>query len=111
MTYDNIIKSWLYASAPTDVSRTTSGTSATFQQTDSGLLDKLHCFTSTVDMLVVRGTGASVSAASGALWPAGVPLFFVPKSGKESVGFQTLDGSSMSASAPVTVFVCEDKVA
>lgn len=106
---DNAIKSWLYPCAPRQISQTTSGTSDTYQAAASEY-EALHVLVSSVALLVAEGTGASVSASSGAYWPADVPFYFMPVENHESVGYESFDGSTFDGSTVIaTVSVIERK--
>lgn len=105
----NYVKAWIDPVAPHSLHRNVGAvTSGTFQATTN--IDKLHMLTSGSDLLILRGTGTSVTATSGQVWLASYgPYFFRPKTGAESLGYAALDGSTTfsTASKAVTIGVVE----
>lgn len=63
------------------------GTSGTYQATT--YLDFLHRFVFSEDARVLAGTGSSVTATAGEFVKAGVPFYWVPTAGRESLGWST----------------------
>lgn len=74
-----------------------SASSGTYQA--AAYLNRLHRFVFSVDVRVLAGTGASVTATAGEFWKAGVPFYWVPVSGKESLGWSA--GSTTTATGAV----------
>ena len=103
-TRENIYFGHANAKSPEPKSQATSGASATYQATGADV-GKLHEFCAAVDCLVKGGTGSSVTitGTAGQLVKAGVIYLFRPISGRESLGFKTLDGSAFSSTAIATV--------
>lgn len=93
--------SWVYPASPTSLQITNSGTSDTFQATAN--LARLHVFSCAVDCMIEGGDGSSVTVTNGHYVKAGVPLYFVPTSGRDALGYKTLSGSAFSASDVATV--------
>lgn len=102
-TQDSYYKDFAVLAPFTNVKYTTSGTSDTYQATGVAI-GKLHEFTSGVDSIVLTGTGASVSAATGRFVKAGAAFYWRPTSTKESLGFKSADGTTAySGSIPACI--------
>jgi hypothetical protein len=78
--------------------------SDTYQATTH--LNKLHELRSPVDLLIERGTGASVTVTTGTFVPKGEPFPFTPLAGVESLGYKPLTGS-FSATDIATICIRE----
>ena len=97
-----------YARSPEPISNTTASTAATYQATGTAV-DKLHEFSAAVDCYVKGGTSATVTitGSAGQYVKAGAIYLFRPVSGRESLGFKTVDGSSFSSTIPATISIRE----
>lgn len=79
-------------------------TSGTYQATT--YINRLHRFVFAQDVTVLAGTGASVTATAGEVWKAGVPYYWVPVAGRESLGWSAgatssaVSGAIVASAAP-----------
>lgn len=102
---DNIFDRHFVKYPPGTVTQKTSGTSGTYQATTQ--IGKLHELCSKLDLLVERGTGASVTVSTGNLVFAGERFEFTPLAGVESLGYKTLSGASFSSTDILTIAIRE----
>lgn len=102
---DNIFDRHFVQYPPGTVHQKTSGTSGTYQATTQ--IGKLHQLCCKVDVLVERGTGASVTVSTGNLVFAGERFEFTPLTGVESLGYKTLSGGAFSANDILTLCIRE----
>lgn len=93
--------------APSSVElRVTSGTSGTFQQTDTNELGLLHRLVCSIPIRVLAGDGSSVTATSGEYWPADMPYEFVPGHGQDALGWASADGATAIDDSAEFLTVC-----
>jgi hypothetical protein len=77
-----------------------SAASGTYQATGDAI-GSLHRFVFGGDVRILAGTGASVTATAGELWKAGVPYYWVPTNGRESLSWTETTSTSVVATAAI----------
>lgn len=102
---DNVFDRHFINYPPLTITQKTSAASGTYQATT--YINKLHELCCKVDVLVERGTGASVTVSTGTLVVAGDRYQFTPMTGVESLGFKTLSGSAFSTTDILTISIRE----
>lgn len=98
---------WAMPEGLTSVEATvTSGTSGTFQQTNTAQLGLLHRLCCSIPLKLLAGNGSSVTATSGEYWPADTPYYFVPGHGQDALGWASADGSTAINNSTEFLTVC-----